>query len=413
MKESKYIIIGGGLAGARAAFYLRQMDPDGRIIIFSEESYLPYDRPPLSKEILKGIKRLEDIYLYKEREFSENNIEIFLNTKVTELSLDEHAITTSTGDKFFFQKAFIATGGRPRLLPFEVFSTNEVYYLRNFNHAQKIKAKAQESRSVIIIGAGFIGMETASAFIEQGLKVSVIDINPWLWDRFLPENISHKFSEKFSEKGVRFYFSTSAQSIQGEKGKVRVQLSGNQILEADFICVGIGIDLNLELARNAGLKVDRGILVNDNMQTSHPDIFAGGDIIQFMDPYAGKYRVVEHWGHAEFSGLVAASAMSGNPYKYDLLNYAWTDLFDLHIDFGGEPSVAYNAIPYKLNEDLSGYVLYIHENKLKGYMGINPANKDIAILQKWIKKGVSLHTILPMIMDSESSLTELNKQLES
>lgn len=404
MKKYKYIIVGGGISGVKAATYLRQVDPSAEIALFSGESIPPYDRPPLSKELLKGEKNLNEITLLSKDESLQKKIDLYLDSPIKKIIPDTRKILSFDDKEYGYEKLFLATGGSPRKLTLPGSSHEKICYLRTYEDAVKIKTLAQQSSSVAVLGGGYIGMELASFFTSMGLEVHVIDHNKLLWNHFLNENYSKFLTSRAEKMGIHFHFGTTIQEFHSSDSNIRFILTDQTKLKVDFIGIGIGIELNTLLPRECGLRIEKGIVVNSQMQTNIPDIFAGGDVAQFPDPYFGISRVVEHWGHAEYSGLVAAANMSGQTYHYDLLNYAWTDVLGYHIEFAG---LTTNKHQIEIRGDLNDHqftLLYFNGEYLEGFMAFNPDLKELPILQKWIKKRGSLKKVRDQIVQKNISL---------
>lgn len=410
-KTYDFVIIGAGVSGISAARYLRQMNPDASIAIFTAEEGFPYDKPPLSKEFMTGEKEENEIFLLSPSTISELQLDYYPGTFVHTLNPDTRMILLDDSSEFLFRKAFLATGSSPRKLFPDHPLSSHIHYLRTLSDARGIRNQLSSADRILIIGAGFIGLELAASFLKQGKEVHVFDVASHLWSRILPDTISSLFEMEISGKGIHLHFGEKPVELKEDKGRLLLKTEPSGWWEADMICAGIGVDLNLQLAQSAGLQVERGVVVNEYMQTSHPDIYAGGDIVQFRDPYVDTIRVVEHWGHAEYSGLVAASNMSGSPYAYDLLNYAWTDILDWHVDFVGLTEGSMETISRGHLKEGLFLLLYMKENRLMGYMAINWNKKELGILQKWIKKKMELDSVLNRLENDSIPIKEIDAGL--
>ncbi len=389
MKLAKYLLIGGGLASHQAAKQLREIDPQSPITLVGEEPYVPYDRPPLSKEFLRGEKPREELFFDPEQYFHDHGIDLVLGVAVRQLDLITKATKTATlanGEAITFEKALIATGGRPVRLKLPGADLPGVHYLRTLDDSAAIAAAAGPGKRAVIIGAGFIGLEVAASLTQKGVQVSVIEAQPHIWPRFADATLAGFFQDYCAEKGVTFHTNEMAAEIRGKERPSSVVTRSGKELPCDFVCVAVGILPNVELAQQAGLQVDNGVVVNEYLQSSHPDIYAAGDVANYLDPVFGKRRRVEHWGHAEYCGQLAGQNMAGASNPYDLLTYVWSDIFDLHLEFAGDESEYERVLLRGRFEDKAFTVLYHKQNVLKAYFAINTGSKEFPALQRLIRQ---------------------------
>ncbi len=386
MKSTKYLLIGGGLASSQAAKQLRAKDSDGGITLVGQERRVPYDRPPLSKEFLRGEKSVQNLLFDPESYYHEQRIDLVLGVTVSRLDPSTKTATLADGESLSFEKALIATGGRPVTLDIPGSTLPGVHYLRTLDDSAAIAAEADRGKRAVIIGGGFIGMELAASLTQRGVQVTVIEPRPHIWARFTDATLAGFFQDHCTGKGVTFKTNEAATEIRGKDRASSVLTRSGQELPCDFVCVGIGILPNVELAQQAGLAVDNGIVVNEYLQTSHPDLYAAGDVANYPDPFFGKRRRVEHWGHAEFCGELAGQNMAGARNPYDLLTYVWSDIFDLHLEFAGDESEHDRILLRGRMEDRSFTVLYLKQQALRAYFAINASAKDLPLLQRLIRQ---------------------------
>jgi NADPH-dependent 2,4-dienoyl-CoA reductase/sulfur reductase-like enzyme len=385
MKSSKYLLIGGGLASSQAAKQIRKADPQGPITLVGEEPYVPYDRPPLSKEFLRGEKPREALFFDPEQHLRDHGIDLILGVAVKHLDLDNKSAILASGDGITFEKALMATGGRPVRLKLRGSDLPGVYYLRTLDDSAAIHTEASPGKRTVLIGAGFIGMEVAASLTQQGVQVTVIEAQPHIWARFADATLAGFFQGYCADKGVTFYTSEMAAEIKGTARPSAVVTRSGREIPCDFVCIGVGIVPNVELAQQAGLKVDNGIVVNEYLQASHPDVYAAGDVANYLDPIFGKRRRVEHWGHAEYCGQVAGQNMTGANRKYDLLTYVWSDIFDLRLQFAGDESEYDQVLIRGRFEDKAFTVLFLKQHVLTAYFAVNAGAKDFGALQRLIR----------------------------
>jgi len=384
VKSTKYLLMGGGLVSSQAAKQLREAD-QGPITLVGEEPYVPYDRPPLSKEFLRGEKPRGALFFDPEQYFHDQRIELVLDVAVKRLDLTNKTAILTNGDAIAFEKALIATGGRPVRLTLPGGELSGVHYLRTLDDCAIIAAEAEPGKRAVLIGAGFIGMEVAASLTQRGVHVSVIEAQPHIWPRFANATLASFFQEYCAQKGVTFHTHEMVAEIRGTRGASAVVTRSGQELPCDFVCIAIGIVPSVKLAQQAGLAVDNGVVVNEYLESSHPDVYAGGDVANYFDPVFGKRRRVEHWGHAEYCGQLAGQNMAGARNPYDLLTYVWSDIFDLHLEFAGDESEHDQVLLRGRFEDRSFIVLYLKQHALTAYFAINTGSKEFPALQRLIR----------------------------
>lgn len=403
---TKYLLIGGGLASSQAAKQLREKDPDSSITLVGDEPHVPYDRPPLSKEFLRGEKPHAQLFFDPEPYFAEHRISLILGVAVQALDTRAKSATLANGQTIAFKKALIATGGRPvhltvgRDIP-------KVHYLRTIEDAAAIAAHATSGSRAVMVGAGFIGLEVAASLTQRGVHVTVIETDSHIWPRFTDATLSGYFQSYCTQRGVVFHTNDMVTDVRRQDRGCAVITRSGKILPCDFVCIGVGIVPNVELAVEAGLTVENGIVVNEYLQSSHPDIYAAGDVANYPDPYFGKRRRVEHWGHAEYCGQLAGQNMAGALNPYDLLTYVWSDIFDLRLEFAGDESEHDQVLMRGRLEDKSFIVCYLKNHRLQAYFAINTKAKEFPALQRLIKQRTDLSGKEVQLQDPAVSLKTL------
>lgn len=390
MHSTRYLLIGGGLASSQAAKQLRQLDPGASITLVSEDRHPPYDRPPLSKEFLRGEKSADKLLFDPESYFQEQNIALILGTTVERLDPAGKTASLSDGRQIRFEKALLATGGRPVRLKIPGADLSGVHYLRTIDDATAIADEAKAGAKAVVVGAGFIGLEVAASLTQRGVQVTVVEFQSRIWARFADATLA-AFIEKYcANRGVTFRTNESVVQIHRHNQAFTVDLKSGASLPCNFLCIGVGIVPNVELAQQAGLQVENGIVVNEYLETSHPDIYAGGDVANYLDPVFGKRRRVEHWGHAEYCGQLAAQNMAGAKNRYEHLTYVWSDIFDLHLEFAGDESEHDQTLVRGNLDKQSFMLLYLKDHRLRAYFAVNAGAKDFQPLQRLIRSGKDL-----------------------
>lgn len=406
MESVKYLLIGGGLASNRAARTLRQKDPEGGICIVGEELHIPYNRPPLSKEYLRKENPREKLFYNPKEFYKENSIELKLGCRATELDLTDKFVNFDRENGIVFDKAFIATGGRPVRLNIPGGDLGGIYYLRNLDDTEAISAEVKAEKRAIIVGGGFIGLEVAASLSQMGLEVHVIESESRIWSRFTDETLSKFFMDYTEQMGIVFHTGDVISEFKGDKKVSSVVTESGKELKCDFAVIAIGIVPNTELAQDAGLQIDNGIVVNEFLQTSHPDIYAGGDCANYPDPIFKKRRRVEHWGHAGYCGNLAAQNMLGSQIEYDHLTTVWSDIFDLKLLFGGNEHECDRVLLRGSMEEKSFVAFYLQGSYIRAYFSVNSDMKLLRYYQRLIKENVDLENREAQLQDVKFDLKE-------
>ena len=405
---AKYVIVGGGLAGAKAADQLRRSDPEGAITLICAESVLPYDRPPLSKEFLRGEWQAEKLLLYPPTFYQEKGIDVVLGRPAVDLDLPGQRVLLDDGAEIGFTQALLATGARPRRLDIPGADLPGVRYFRDRQDAEALgQDGGAAGKRVVVIGAGFIGIEVAASLAQMGAQVTVLEVMPYIWSRFVDEELAGYFQGYCEARGITFRTSVQPAAIEGNGRAQAVTLATGEVLPCDAVCIGVGIELNTALAAAAGLQIDNGVVVNQHMETSHPGVYAAGDLINYYDPIFEKRRRVEHWGHAEYTGLIAAQNMAGEQQTYDLLSYVWSDIFDLRLEFGGEEKDFDELLVRGNRADNSFAVLYLKEHVLRAYLAVNVSAREFLPLQRMIRQRTDLSQKKDALRDPAAALRGL------
>ena len=332
----KIVIIGGGHAAGQAAASLRQDGYEGEICIIGDEPHLPYQRPPLSKQYLLGEHGLErGVYLRPEKFYTDKNVEVRTGVTVTAIDTEGKTVTTSKGDVIEWTQLLIATGSRPRVLNIPGSDLDGIYYMRTIADVDKIKAAMETAKSMVIVGAGYIGLEVASVAVTQGLEVSVLEMESRILQRVTTPEMSEYYSDLHTSRGVNIFTETAVSAFEGDDGKVKNVIAGNLSLPADIVVVGIGIVPNVELAAEAGLEVDNGIVVDDHCRTSIPGIYAAGDCTNHPNLLLGRRIRLESVPNAMEQARVAAANMAGGDKVYDAVPWFWSDQYELKLQMVG------------------------------------------------------------------------------
>lgn len=326
----RIVIVGGGAAGFAAAEMLRRRGYDGALTMLSEDADAPYDRPNLSKDYLAGEAPEEWIPRRDDAFYRHHGIDLRLSAKVVSLDTSGRAVVTAAGERFAYDRLLLATGSTPVRLP----GYDGVHTLRSLADSRAIIAAAATAKRAIIIGAGFIGLETAASLRHRGLEIDVVAPEAAPMIKLLGEEVSHAIQSVHEKHGVRFHFAQKAEGYDGRQ----LRLEGGSPIEADLVILGVGVRPNVELAQQAGLKVSNGVEVDAYLRTSDPAIFAAGDIARHPDPVSGESARVEHWVAAERQGQAAAINMLDAQTPFTAAPFFWSNHYDLHLHYVGYAS---------------------------------------------------------------------------
>ena len=325
------LIIGGGAAGSAAADMIRRHAYDGPVTIISADSDLPVDRPNLSKEYLAGKAQEDWLPIWSKEQYDERNIELILGRRATALDTKSRAVTLDDGTQRKYGSVLIATGADPVHLTIPGADPSQVFYLRTWADGRAIVEKASQAKRALVIGASFIGLEVSASLRMRGIEVDVVAPDRLPLERVMGADIGRFVQSIHEGQGVRFHLGQTVASVKGRS----VILSGGGTLEVDFIVVGVGVRPDLSLAQSAGLAVDKGITVNEYLETTAPGVFAAGDNARWPDPHTGNNIRVEHWVVAQRQGQTAAKNMLGRQERFHAVPFFWSRHYDFSILYVG------------------------------------------------------------------------------
>ena len=336
MSSDQFVIVGGGLAAAKAAETLRDEGFAGRVVIISDDPERPYERPPLSKGLLLGSAERDSTFVHEADWYTKNDVDLRTGIRAEAIDKDAHEVVLAGGERVGYSRLLLATGARPRRLPVPGADLDGVHYLRTLADSDRLGSLLTESTRLVIIGAGWIGLEIAAAARARGAAVTVVEMAHLPLQRVLGDTIAEVFAGLHREHGVTFHFDAGVAELRGSGGRVgEVVLADGTVLPADAVLVAVGAQPNTELAEAANLPVDNGVLVDASLASGEPDIFAAGDVANAEHPLLNTRVRVEHWANALNMGPVAAKAMMGRDASYDLLPYFYTDQYDLGMEYSG------------------------------------------------------------------------------
>jgi 3-phenylpropionate/trans-cinnamate dioxygenase ferredoxin reductase component len=368
------VIVGAGLAGAVAAQTLREEGFDGPVTLLGEEVHPPYERPPLSKAYLQGQVDRDSIFVHPARWYADHDVQLRLGTRAIALDLAAHTVTAADGQELAYDKLLLVTGSSPRRLGIAGADLAGIHYLRSLEDSERIRSGFGDARDVVIIGAGWIGLETAAAARAAGLRVTLLEAAALPLLRILGPDAAAIFADLHRQHGVDLRCGVEVAGFTSKDGRVSgVRLGDGQVLAADLVLVGVGVAPNVQLAVAAGLEVDNGIVVDEHLRSSHADVYAAGDVANSWHPERGERLRVEHWANARRQGALAARTMLGRE-EIDLEPpYFFSDQYDLGMEYTGAVSASgYDRVVFRRHADPGAVIVFwLHDRRVLAGMNVN------------------------------------------
>ncbi len=359
MSHYKYLIVGGGMTADSAVQGIRELDSTGTIGLIGAEPEPPYDRPPLSKGLWKG-KPFDKIW----RQTESYQVDLHLGCRAEAIDVERKRITDDQGVAHTFDKLLLATGGRPRRLPFD---DGQIVYYRTVADFRRLQGLAERGRRFAVIGGGFIGSEIAAALAMNGKKVTMVFPELGIGGRLFPQELSDFLNDFYRLKGVEVLTGESVASLE-KRGERTVLRTSSREIVADGVVAGIGIEPNVELAQQAGLEIENGIVVDELLRTGNEDIYAAGDVASFYNPALGKRLRVEHEDNANTMGRLAGRNMAGDAKPYHHLPYFYSDLFELGYEAVGGLDARLQTVADWEEPFQKGVVYYLQHGRVRGVL---------------------------------------------
>jgi NADPH-dependent 2,4-dienoyl-CoA reductase/sulfur reductase-like enzyme/nitrite reductase/ring-hydroxylating ferredoxin subunit len=383
----RFLIVGGGAAGAAAAETLRREGFDGRILLLTAEDRGPYDRPNLSKDFLKGSIKPEWMPLRSEKFYANRDIELLLNHRVVSMDVKSHRVKLADGRELDYDKVLLATGGQPRKISIPGDDKDGFFVLRSYQDAEEISARAEASKRALILGASFIGMEAASALRSRGLEVHVAAPEKVPMTAVFGEEVGRRLQGIHEAKGVVFHMGCTAAEILGNGQVEAVVLSDGERIEADMVVAGFGITPVVDFLEGTGLVTDGAVAVDERMRSSDTDVFAAGDIASY--PSNGRRRRIEHWAVAEAQGQHAARSMLGAEDPYEVVPFFWTMHFGSSVKYVGY-APSFEKIAYRGSPKEGAFTAgYYRDGKLLAAATLGKAG-ELILLSEMLRRGESI-----------------------
>ena len=407
--NKKIFILGGGQSAIYAAREIRKNNTEVEITIMGEEKFIPYERPPLSKDFLLNKRVEEDLYFCSKKTLEEEKINYF-NINIRKVDFENNILVSEEDKHYTYDTLLISTGSKNRKLNINSEIEDEIFYLRNLEEAKNIKEKALGKKNILIIGGGFIGLEIASSFSQLNKNISLVEVGKQLMGRIIPTQIANLVKQFHEDNGNKIILNKTILEITKKDEKYKILLSDNTEIISDLIIAGIGSIPNVGLFVKTKLKLDNGIVTNEFCETNIKNVFASGDVSNFYHPLYGKYMRLESYQHAQNHGLCAGKNISGIKTEYSSIPWMWSDQFNLNLQLTGICD-DYDEIVERGNSIDDGIIYFFLKNKkIKGACGVGIAGKvgrDIRITSKLTEK----NTIVDSSKLSDQS-QKLNKLIQ-
>jgi 3-phenylpropionate/trans-cinnamate dioxygenase ferredoxin reductase subunit len=378
-----FVVVGAGLAGGRAVETLRAEGFDGRVVLVGAEPDRPYERPPLSKEVVRGDAEAESVFLRDHEWYASNDIELLLGRSVT--ALEGTMLRFEDGEVIAFDTCLLATGGRVRRLHGDGADLDGVHYLRTVREAVALRDELQRTRRVVVVGAGFIGAEVAASARTLGCDVTMIEMLEVPLQRVLGDELGRLYARIHTDHGVDLRLAEGVESFQGSSRVEAVVGTSGTLYPADLVVVGVGIDPNTELARDAGIDCDNGILVDEFCRTSAPGVYAAGDVARRPDAFAGRLIRVEHFQNAQNQGVAAAKSMLGKGESFEEVPWFWSDQYDTNLQMLGHPEGS--PVVRGSYDDLDFIAFWLRGDNVVAALAMN-RGRDISVTRRLIERRV-------------------------
>lgn len=409
MKSYQYLIVGGGIAGGRAADSIRKLDPRGTVALVTREPHPPYQRPPLSKGYLTGAEGLDQVYLKESGYYEQNQVDLFMGSAAIRIDRAAHTVSLENGETLGYKKLLLATGATPLRLPLPGVELERVWTLRTIEDSDSLRNAAAGGGSAVIVGGSFIGAEVAAALGKVGMDVSMVFPEARLLARVCPPELSAFIGERFAAQGTRLLSGRKPVRLNGAGQVEQVLLDNGDALPASLVVMGVGVRPETALAREAGLGLDEsgGIVVDEQLRANDPDIYAAGDIAAWPDPTSGRRIRVEHWDVARQQGLRAGRNMAGEAKPYDAVPYFYSDLLGYSLEGWGDLT-GWDAMVQRGRVGDAQFSFYSFKGgKLAGILAVNPSNADRKTLSALVKARPNQSDVAAGIADETRELSSL------
>jgi 3-phenylpropionate/trans-cinnamate dioxygenase ferredoxin reductase component len=406
-REVDFLLVGGGLASGQCATELRKRGAEGSILLVGREPEPPYERPPVSKEYLRGEAERADAYVNPTSWYEENGVELLNGRNVMSLDPAARTVKIQGGEEVSFDKALIATGAMVNILRVEGAENEGIHYLRAFGNADAIRADAEKAEHVVLVGGSFIGVEVAASLTAHGAACSIVALEEEPFERVLGADVGRWFRQLLADKGVSFHGGETLQAYEGD-GRVRAIVTESGLsVECGAVVVGAGVKADAMLAQRAGLDVDDGIVCDAKLETSVEGIYAAGDCCSYDSVVHGRRLRVEHWDVAMQQGMHVARNMLGAERDYDVVPYFFSDLADwASIEYVG-PAYEWDEEIWRGDRDAGEFsVWYLKDGRVAGCLSVE-RSEDLAEARRMLAEGVDVSGARGALADADSDLAAI------
>jgi 3-phenylpropionate/trans-cinnamate dioxygenase ferredoxin reductase subunit len=371
MSDQTFVIVGASLAGAKAAETLREEGFDGTVVLVGEESHRPYERPPLTKDYLRGESEREKAFVHGEDFYRERDVELLTATVAMSVAAGDRRVTLSNGRELVYDRLLLATGATPRTLDVSGADLDGIFSLRTIGDSDVLRERIEAGGRVAVVGAGWIGSEFAASARQRGLEVTLIDPLPLPNERIFGAEIGGFYRDVHAQHGVQLVLGEGVEAFEGDGRVERVRTSSGRRIDCDFAVVGIGVVPRVELAQSAGAELDNGIAVDASLVSSVPGVYAAGDVASAWHPFLERRIRVEHWSNALHQGPAAAHSMLGQQVSYDRIPYFFSDQYDVGMEYSGY-ATEWDEVVFRGDRDGGEFIAFwLKDGRVLAGMNVN------------------------------------------
>lgn len=370
-KKQTFVIVGASLAGAKAAEELRKRGFEGRVELIGTEAERPYERPPLTKDYLRGESDRESAFVHETDFYAQHEISLLTGTTVAAIDPNMGSVSLQDGRVLGYDRLLLATGAEPRRITVPGAELDGIHYLRTLADCEALQDRLGASSHVAVVGAGWIGSEFAASARQGGHEVTLIDPTPLPNERIFGPEIGAFYRDLHSRHGIELALGEGVESFEGDEALARLRTSSGRVLDCDLAVVGIGVIPRVELAANAGLEIDNGIVVDEALQSSAAGIYAAGDVASAWHPFYGEQIRVEHWSNAINQGAAAARSMLGESVSYDHIPYFFSDQYEVGMEYSGYARQWDEVVFRGKREDGEFIAFWLREGTVVAGMNVN------------------------------------------
>jgi 3-phenylpropionate/trans-cinnamate dioxygenase ferredoxin reductase subunit len=405
-REVEFLLIGGGMASAHAAAELRKRGADGSVLLVGREQEPPYERPPLSKEYVRGESSREDAHVHPEDWYEENGVELLTGANVMALDPAARTATLRGGDEVSFGKALVATGAMVNILHVDGAALDGIHYLRVLGNSDSIREDAERSDHVVLIGGSYIGSEVAASLKAKGTECTIVMLEDVAMSRAFGEEVGRYFHEVLASNGIELIGGEELEAFEGDDRVAAVRTKSGRRIEGDCVVIGAGVHPDVMLAEKAGLEVDNGIVCDEFLRSSAEGIYAAGDVCSYQSRVHGRRLRVEHWDVAFNQGQAAGANMAGAEEPYEVVPYFFSDLADwTSLEYVG-PAQDWDEIVWRGDRDAGEFLAwYLKDGKVAAALSVDRSD-DLQQARRLLESGAD-------VSSQKNALADLDSDLES